>query len=199
MKRYGSDYRRGEEGYQYTKEWYKSLLDRDELQKQAVLWMGISAALTVLFIVGLSLNNSGSRQFWVLMPYVFMVFPLAYGWRGCVSLYLFCRKMSGKNPLRTDGTGKNPTKVIVPKEHRGHLVRSEYEQGIRRSVRSAWALAILAGACFGADVGFIALQADEIRLGREILFAADTLGMAVLGILLIVQTKRVNKKIVKIK
>lgn len=199
MRKYVTDYKRGEDGYEYTKEWYKSHLDGENLKKQAVLLMGISAFVTLLFIVGLSLNNSGSRVFWILMPFVCAVFPVAYSWRGGIALYTFCRKESGKKHERSDGRGTASSKVIIPKERKGHMLRAEYEQSIRRINRSSWALLILTGGSLGADIVFILKNTEEILMGREIVFAVITLLMCLSAIFLTVRTGQIIKHFTKTK
>ena len=80
LKKYGKDYRKAAGGYEYTGNWYKSTLTGDDL-KRAARFFGIClAVMSVQFVLGLSLNNAGSRILWILLPFVALFLPLLCGW-----------------------------------------------------------------------------------------------------------------------
>ena len=94
MKKYGNDYRQSGKQFEYTGKWYGSEKKTEELKKYACVYTGLAAAAFVLYLAGLMINNTGSRIFWILLPYVTMIFPLSYGIMGGVSLFL--QKAGGK-------------------------------------------------------------------------------------------------------
>lgn len=167
MKKYGKDYRKNQQGYEYTGEWHKSSMTVEELRAGAVQGFLYLAPMTLLFLAGLSFDNEGGRTFLVLLPYVGMCFPLAYGWMGCGSLWGFCKKQRAGGD-RTDGSGRADSSVLVPKEHEGEMVRSEYERSVLRPCRCAWALDILSAAALASE-GWLVIRAGRAAQGREYL------------------------------
>lgn len=87
MKKYGKDYRRAADGYEYIGSWYKTSLTGDALKKEARFFWICLAVMSVQFVLGLSLNNAGSRILWILLPFVALFLPLLYGWMGSAKLY----------------------------------------------------------------------------------------------------------------
>ena len=104
MKKYGNDYRQSGKQFEYTGKWYGSSLPVLVLKRYALLYTGLMAAALVIYFTSLMLNNEGSRIFWILLPYMVVVFPVSYGIMGGVSLILFCRKQERKedNPHTQD-------------------------------------------------------------------------------------------------
>ncbi len=187
MKKYGNDYRKREDGYEYTGEWYGCRLSPDELSKEAIRCFSLLVPATVLFLAGLSFDNAAGRIFWILMPYVAMVFPLAYGWMGSAALYGFCRKQKTGKTGRSDGRGREDSNVFIPEEQKGKMVRSEYEKGIRRPWRCSFAMVILSVLTLAADILMLCRHASEMVLIREICFAGITFGILLCSALLMRQ------------
>lgn len=193
MKKYGKDYRKNQQGYEYTGEWYKSSMNIDTLKNRAVRGFLYLAPATLLFLAGLSFDNEGGRTFFVLLPYVGMCFPLAYGWMGCASLYGFCRKQSAGRS-RTDGSGRADSAVLVPKEHEGKMVRSEYERSILRPWRCAWALDILCGIAFASE-GWLVIKAGKAVKGRELLLLCILIAILFFAAMLTLQSAGIKGNI----
>lgn len=89
MKKYGNDYRQRGKQFEYTGKWYGSSLSVKELKRHALNNTGLMAAALVIYFASLMLNNEGSRIFWILLPYMVVVFPVSYGIMGGASLFLF--------------------------------------------------------------------------------------------------------------
>lgn len=181
IRSYRSDYRKGEHGYEYTGTWYHSVLDAEALAKSTRRSFALLLLSSILYIVGLSFDHAAGRVFWILIPYVSMVFPLAYGWMGSVELYRFCRKQKLGKTERSDGRKKADSRVIIPKGQDGGMVRSEYEAGIRRPWRSAVALTVFSAAALMADVVMILRCSADCILWRELCFAAIVGAIFLLG------------------
>ena len=79
MKKYGNDYRQRGGKFEYTGKWYGSSLSVKELKRHALNNTGLMAAALVIYFASLMLNNEGSRIFWILLPYMVVVFPVSYG------------------------------------------------------------------------------------------------------------------------
>ena len=94
MKKYGNDYRQRGKQFEYTGKWYGSSLSVKELKRHALNNTGLMAAALVIYFASLMLNNEGSRIFWILLPYMVVVFPVSYGIMGGASLFLFCRQQA---------------------------------------------------------------------------------------------------------
>ena len=192
MKKYGNDYRKREDGYEYIGEWYGCHLSTDQLSKEAFRCFFLLVPATVLFVAGLSFDNAAGRIFWILMPYVAMVFPLAYGWMGSVSLYGFCRKQKTGKTGRSDGRGRADSNVQIPKEQKGKMIRSEYEKGIRRPWRCAFSMVILSFLTLAADILMLCRHASEMILIREICFAGIVLGILLCSAILMRQCNKIK-------
>ena len=82
MKKYGNDYRQRGEKFEYTGKWYGSSLSVKELKRHALNNTVLMAAALVIYFASLMLNNEGSRIFWILLPYMVVVFPVSYGIMG---------------------------------------------------------------------------------------------------------------------
>ena len=171
MKRYGNDYQKGDRGYEYKGEWYKSRISPEELKKQALRTAAVFLLAAAAFVAALSFENQAGRVLWVLLPFVSMCFPLAYGLMGSFSLYFFCRKQADGRLFRSDGS-KGGARVIVPKEHEGKMVRSEYEKCVRRPWRSSAALAVLSFTSLAGDLILLISERGNKApaMGRELLF-----------------------------
>ena len=172
MKKYGNDYRKKENGYEYTGEWYTSPLNTQQLSRQSLISFALLTPMTILFLAGLSFDNAGGRIFWILIPYVTMGLPLAYGWMGSAALYTFCRKQKQGKTERSDGRGRTDSTVVIPKEHQGKMLRSEYEKGIRRPLRCGIVLILLSSLSLAADVWMLFQHNAKLSMVRESCFAA---------------------------
>lgn len=96
MKKYGKDYRKAAGGYEYTGNWYKTALTGEDLKRAARFFWICLAVMSVQFVLGLSLNNAGSRILWILLPFVALFLPLLYGWLGSAKLYLIGKRLTQK-------------------------------------------------------------------------------------------------------
>ena len=198
LKKYGKDYRKAAGGYEYTGNWYKSTLTGDDL-KRAARFFGIClAVMSVQFVLGLSLNNAGSRILWILLPFVALFLPLLYGWMGSVKLYRIGKRL--EKPPRTgnvstdSATSKDP-QVQSPEAHRSHLRRSEYEQSFRRLLRSFVAGAVLANAVFLADILVLVGGATPGSVASEAVFAGNAAVLAVLNLLCAAKSWKVHASV----
>ena len=90
-----------------------------ELKRHALNNTVLMAAALVIYFASLMLNNEGSRIFWILLPYMVVVFPVSYGIMGGASLFLFCRQQEGKAH----------SQVVIPEKHIGHMTCAQYEKG----------------------------------------------------------------------
>ena len=124
MKKYGNDYRQRGKQFEYTGKWYGSSLSVKELKRHALNNTGLMAAALVIYFASLMLNNEGSRIFWILLPYMVVVFPVSYGIMGGASLFLFCRQQEGK---------ADHSQVVIPEEHIGHMTCAQYVKRFRKS------------------------------------------------------------------
>ena len=111
MKKYGNDYRQNGKQFEYTGKWHSTKAEAKELKQYAWSYTGLMIAAMIVYVAGLMINNAGSRVFWVLIPFVTMIFPISYGIMGGVSLLLFCRNQEGKGQT---------SQVVIPEEHVGH-------------------------------------------------------------------------------
>ena len=103
MKKYGNDYRQRGKQFEYTGKWYGSSLSVKELKRHALNNTGLMAAALVIYFASLMLNNEGSRIFWILLPYMVVVFPVSYGIMGGVFLIPFLQTAGGKSRSLTGG------------------------------------------------------------------------------------------------
>lgn len=183
MKKYGNDYRQSGKQFEYTGKWYGSSLPVLVLKRYALLYTGLMAAALVIYFASLMLNNEGSRIFWILLPYMVVVFPVSYGIMGGVSLILFCRKQERKED--------NP-QVVIPEEHIGHMTRAQYEKGVRRPVRCSIAIMVLGLFASVANLIFLLKDFENLIFTRELLFEAAAVLILVLGSVSVVQSWRIK-------
>ena len=117
MKKYGKDYRKAAGGYEYTGNWYKTALTGDALKKEARFFWICLAVMSVQFVLGLSLNNAGSRILWILLPFVALFLPLFYGWLGSAKLYSIGKRLEQEPLTRKGGASRrNSTQKASAKE-----------------------------------------------------------------------------------
>lgn len=185
MKKYGNDYRQSGKQFEYTGKWHSTEIERKDLKRYAWIYTGLMAAALLAYIAGLMVNNAGSHVFFVLLPFVTMIFPISYGIMGGVSLLLFCRSLEGK---------RGASQVVVPKEHAGHMTRAQYEKGIRRPVRCSIAVAGLGLFSCVADLVLILMKPQDLVLARELLFQAASIVTLVLGSATAVQSWQIKAK-----
>lgn len=185
MKKYGNDYRQSGKQFEYTGKWYGSNLSVAELKSYALLYTGFMAVALVIYCASLMLNNEGSRIFWILLPYMVVVFPVSYGIMGGVSLFLFCRKQEGK---------VDNSQVVIPEEHLDHMTRAQYEKGVRRPARCSIAITVLGLFTSVANLIFLLKGSENLILTRELLFEAAAVLILVLGSVSAVQSWRIKAK-----
>ena len=162
MKKYGNDYRQRGKKFEYTGKWYGSSLSVKELKRHALNNTGLMAAALVIYFASLMLNNEGSRIFWILLPYMVVVFPVSYGIMGGASLFLFCRQQEGK---------AGNSQVLIP-EHIGQKTCAQYEKGVRRPVRCSIAITVLGLFTSVANLIFLLKDFENLIFTRELLFEA---------------------------
>lgn len=182
MKNYGKDYKKSGEKYEYVGCWYESSLSQAEYKKKAYCYGSMLTLSCILLLMGLSMNHAGNRIFWILIPYTMTGLPLLYGWAGCAALF----QLGRKNPSSAD-----PSMKEIPKEHREHLRRSEYEQAVRRPLRCSVAVTILSAVTLLADLILVGGKLGEVQTATEILYAGDVLLICLLGIGMMVQCRKV--------
>ena len=185
MKKYGNDYRQSGKQFEYTGKWHSTKAEVKELKQYAWSYTGLMIAAMAVYVAGLMVNNAGSRVFWVLIPFVTMIFPISYGIMGGASLLLFCRNQEGKGQT---------SQVVIPEEHVGHMTRAQYEKGIRRPVRCSIAIVGFALFTCVADLILILLKPTDLVLTRELLFEAASAIALVLGSVTAVQSWRIKAK-----
>ena len=172
MKKYGNDYRQNGKQFEYTGKWHSTKAEAKELKQYAWSYTGLMIAAMIVYVAGLMVNNAGSRVFWVLIPFVTMIFPISYGIMGGVSLLLFCRNQEGKGQT---------SQVVIPEEHVGHMTRAQYEKGIRRPVRCSIAITVLGLFTSVANLIFLLKDFENLIFTRELLFEAATVMILALG------------------
>ena len=185
MKKYGNDYRQSGKQFEYTGKWHSTKAEAKELKQYAWSYTGLMIAAMAVYVAGLMVNNAGSRVFWVLIPFVTMIFPISYGIMGGVSLLLFCRNQEGKGQA---------SQVVIPEEHVGHMTRAQYEKGIRRPVRCSIAIVGFAFFTCVADLILILLKPTDLVLTRELLFEAATVVILILGSVTTAQSWKAKAK-----
>ena len=184
MKKYGNDYRQSGKQFEYTGKWHSTETELKDLKRYAWIYTGLMAAVLLAYIAGLMVNNAGSRVFFVLLPFVTMVFPVSYGIMGGVSLFLFCRQQE---------RGK-ASQVVIPKEHEGHMTRAQYEKGICRPVRCSIAIMVLGLFTSVANLIFLLKDFENLIFTRELLFEAASAIALVLGSVTAVQSWQIKAK-----
>ena len=174
MKKYGNDYRQRGKQFEYTGKWYGSSLSVKELKRHALNNTGLMAAALVIYFASLMLNNEGSRIFWILLPYMVVVFPVSYGIMGGASLFLFCRQQEGKA--------------------HSHMTCAQYEKGVRRPVRCSIAITVLGLFTSVANLIFLLKDFENLIFTRELLFEAAAVLILVLGSVSTAQNWRIKAK-----
>lgn len=172
MKNYGKDYKKSGDGYEYVGVWYETSLSAVELKKEAKRLGEKLLASSFLLVCGLSVNNIGSRTFWVLIPYAVMILPVIYGWLGCHAMLRTAKRRSG---------------------HASNLRRSEYGKAFRRPLRCGIVTAVLAWTAFAADLVIVTAYREQAVWPAEIFFAADAFLLCILGVWMAVSAWRVHR------
>ncbi len=182
MKKYGNDYRQSGKQFEYTGKWYGGKLSVNQLKNHGIFYTGFMAGIFLIYAASLMLNNAGNRIFWILLPYMVMIFPVSYGIMGGISLVRFCQK---KN------RGEK-SQVVIPEEHTEHMTRAEYEKGIRRTVRCSMTVVGLSlFTCF-ANLIFMVQGKGKQSLGADLLFEIAVVTILVLGSVTAVQSWRIK-------
>lgn len=185
MKKYGNDYRQKGKQFEYIGKWYQCDTNRADLKKYAVFYTAAMAVAFVVYLSGLTVNNLGSHIFWILMPYMLMVFPVSYGVMGGVNLFLFCRNQERK---------KTDSQVVIPEEHKEHFTRAQFEKGIRRPLRCSLAVAFFGGVSAAADLLLLLQKTNAVSMKEEILFEAAAVLLCLLGIATSVKSWKIKSK-----
>ena len=172
MKKYGNDYRQRGKQFEYTGKWYGSSLSVKELKRHALNNTGLMAAALVIYFASLMLNNEGSRIFWILLPYMVVVFPVSYGIMGGASLFLFCRQQEGKAH----------SQVVIPEKHIGHMTCAQYEKGVLGLFTSV------------ANLIFLLKDFENLIFTRELLFEAAAVMILALGSVSTAQNWQIKAK-----
>ena len=211
MKNYGKDYKKSGDGYEYIGAWYETSLPAAELKKAAKCLGGKLLAASLLLSGGLSVNNTGSHTFWVLIPYAMMILPVIYGWMGCTALMRTAKKRQEQGKTITEnqekqkeakhgskkktiaGKGQEPIVHLDSAKHAAHLRRSEYEQAFRRPLRCGIATAVLAWTSFAADLVIVTAYREQAVWPVEIFFAVDAFLLCILGVWMAVSAWKVHR------
>ena len=185
MKKYGNDYRTSGKQFEYTGKWYGTTGSLKELERHGITSCVLLVVSLLIYVAGLMVNNTGSRIFWVLLPFVVMIFPIAYGIMGSISLLLFCKDQ------KKEGTDRQ---VLIPEEHIGHMTRAQYEKGIRRQVRSGFAIVGCSLFTCVADAILMFMGPEDLLLTRELCFEVITVLILILGSVTTVQSWHIKAK-----
>ena len=171
MKKYGNDYRQRGEKFEYTGKWYGSSLSVKALKRYALNNTVLMAAALVIYFASLMLNNEGSRIFWILLPYMVVVF-------------LFCSQQEGKAH----------SQVVIPEKHIGHMTCAQYEKGVRRPVRCSIAITVLGLFTSVANLIFLLKDFENLIFTRELLFEAAAVMILALGSVSTAQNWQIKAK-----
>ncbi|MDD3795643.1 MAG: hypothetical protein PHE06_06695 [Lachnospiraceae bacterium] len=164
-KKYVEDYKKGEKGYEYIGGWYETALSAKELRTMFLSYFAAAAMASVLLLTELNLQNVGSRVFFILIPCVCQLLPIAGFWRGGCVLFRISR------------TQQNVQEVFCMK-------RSEYDCSVKGPYSASLWLMFLSGFIVLADLLLLFFQKPEIWPVQEIIFAVCTAGIFLSGLFL---------------
>jgi c-di-AMP phosphodiesterase-like protein len=141
----------------YTGDYYKYQLSNSEYKRMRTTILLVLVAFIILY-VGLGfLNNSGSRCFYVLLPYICMFLPLVY------LLRAYYR---------------------IPREVQ-KIEYAIYDKSYLRLKNSVVGMIATSITTALGDIIFIIRNASEIALSKEIIFFIANIMIAVISILLL--------------
>ena len=154
-------------------------------ERHALNYTGLMAAALVIYFASLMLNNEGSRIFWILLPYMVVVFPVSYGIMGGASLFLFCRQQEGK---------AGNSQVLIPEEHIGHMTCAQYEKRGATSGKMQHCHHSTGTFTSVANLIFLLKDFENLIFTRELLFEAAAVLILVLGSVSTVQNWQIKAK-----
>jgi hypothetical protein len=166
MKKYYKDYKlvsrilqNGKLGQEieYTGRHYICRLDKEELRKKKIYCLTLALCSDIALIgVGI-LNTSGSRVFYVALPYVCLFFPVVFCFMGAVRFI-------------TSGD---------------RLEYAAYDRSVNRLRKSAVGQVILSGMAVAGDLCYLFFGKDREEILKEIIYLGGMALVLALGILLL--------------
>lgn len=111
---------------------------------------------------------------------------------GSAKLYGIGKRLEN---ARANQAASDALQVQIPKAHRSHLRRSEYEQSFRRLLRSFVAGAVLSNAVFLADILVLVSNAALGSVAGEAVFAGNAAVLAVLNLVCAVKSWKVHASV----
>lgn len=149
--RYKDDYRetyrlngRGQRvrEYEYVGRFYVLPFDGEQKRKTARVNFLYAAGLTAVQVAAGMLNPDSSRTFWIVYPYLFLYLPLFYAFFG---VYAYAQA-----PVR--------------------MQSAQYHNGLMRIRRSFMGVLVLSAANIAADIVYMVLYHDRIRMVTELVY-----------------------------
>lgn len=149
--RYKDDYRetyrlndRGQRvrEYEYVGRFYVLPFDGERKKKTAGVNLLYAAGLTAAAVFAGMLNPDSSRTFWIVYPYLFLYLPLFYAFFG---VYAYAQA-----PVR--------------------MQSAQYQNGLMRIRRSFMGVLVLSAANIAADIVYMVLYHDRIRMVTELVY-----------------------------
>lgn len=197
VKKYVNDFQPGKQGYEYTGKKYRLVLERKEWDNLPVCY-GIELLLiSLLFFLGLTRNNPGSRIFWILLPYICIFLPIAFGWMAVFSLLQIRKKaLSGEQkkwkPNIRCSFGKPEFFSSIETEM--ILRRMDYDKGIRRPLRCGMGMMLLSGAVVVMDAVLVLPGLENAARTDELFFFFVCMGIFVISLVFVLISRKIKKK-----
>lgn len=163
-KKYKKDYTITKKDILYTGDYYTSAIDAGNKKKIVLQCILALALLTALFLGAGFLNNDGSRNFFIVMPFIFLVLPMLYFGMG---IYHLCR------------VGER-------------MEFAQMDKSIGRLYRCAVGMQVLSAYLCAADFMFLFFRFREIRLIREVIFFLIMTVYLVFGIYIGKKTRKIK-------
>ena len=185
IKKYVNHFQPGEQGYEYTGNWYRLSMKKEEIIRQSFYFAAELAVVSLLFFLGLTGNNAGGYIFWILIPYMCQFLPLAYGWMGIYAL------------LRAERNREFPHGVKKQQKSYGDeifLRQMDYDRGIRRPWRCGLGLTVLSGAVLAADILLVLPRIGELEKSDEWFFLTVCGGIFAVSLVFALQSRRMLRK-----
>ena len=180
IRKYVNDFQPGKQGYEYTGEWVRLPADEREVRRWIRKCMAELVLMSLLFFLGLSRNNAGSYVFWILLPYICLFLPVAFGWMAVFVLLQVIKKQK----YHSQGYGGE----IL-------LRRMDYDRGIRRLWRCGLGLSVLSGIAAGANSILVFSRRNTLVMENEICFLSASIGIFVISLLFLKQNMEMKKKV----
>lgn len=140
--------------YVYAGGYYVLPFDEQKKKNTNLINLGFAAFLAVILLLTGMVNQSSSRTFWVVYPYLFIYLPLIYLIIGVID-YLGCGL---------------------------HIQIDVYDKSIRRIRHSVWGIIIMSGIAVICDVIYLILFHGHIELARELIYLAGLVFLVVTGV-----------------